>query len=142
MGTFILGIPERLSMGLRKIKDPDDRIYVMTALFWAVILTAENADSKYAGKILHQAFSEQAYHQFIEPCYPDSAEDPPPTDNPDRLYEVFEKFSQHIDVYCGWPTIYRFFFEKIDLGSYISDEDVQFELEVNPHQNFLQIEVF
>lgn len=129
-------------MGLRKIKDPDDRIYVMTALFWAVILTAENADSKYAGKILHQAFSEQAYHQFIEPSYFDDETKKIGPDEGERLYEVFEKFSQHIDVYCGWPTIYRFFFEKIDLGGYISDDDVQFELEVNPHQNFLQIEVF
>lgn len=112
----------------------------MTALFWAFICNAENGDSKYAGNILHQGYSEQAYHHYIEPQWSESAEDLPPTDDPDRLYAVFESFSQHIDVYGGWASLYRFFYDKMSDVDF-SAEDVQFEIHVNPYQLFMQIEV-
>lgn len=140
--TFIVEIPERLAIGLRRIERTEDRESVMTALFWAVICTSENADSKHAGDILRHSFAEQAYHIFIEPSYFDDEVNPDDsTDEGDRLYSIFEKFSQHVDVYGGWASLYRFFGSKFDLFDYCTRDDVQLDIYVNARQNFIQIEV-
>lgn len=139
--TFIVEIPERLAIGLRRIKNTEDRENVMTALFWAVVCTSENADSKHAGDILHHSFAEQAYQMYIDPCCIDSAEDIELNDDPDRVFAVFEQFSQHIDNYGGWASLYRFFGSKFDFFDYCTRDDVQLDIYVNARQNFMQIEV-
>lgn len=138
--TYILEIPDRLMVGLRKFPSQEDRDKIAYVLFWGFLDVWENLDSKYLVEMFRTSFGEFAYHQYLEHIVEDIDRGEEEEEEYERVYEVFEKFSHFMDEIGGWERTAQSFSRKLDFDRFINNDKVSIDVSVRHNAILLQIE--
>lgn len=139
-GTYILDIPDRLMVGLRKFPSQEDRDKITYVLFWGFIDVWENLDSKYLMEMYRTSFGEFAHHQYLEHIVEDINRGEAEEEEYERVYEVFEKFSHFMDEIGGWERTAHSFSRKLDFDRFINNDEVTIDVSVRHNAILLQVE--